>query len=144
MPADQHYGNHRRLVPAYHGIAFLCLLGYLALAIWQLVAAPGVASVMQILLAVGVLLIFWYARAFVLTVQDRLIRLEERLRLERLLPPELHHRIPEFTPRQLIALRFADDAELPALAQAVLEQNLHDADAIKRMVTAWRPDHLRA
>jgi hypothetical protein len=84
------------------------------------------------------------ARSFALTVQDRVIRLEEQLRFERLFPTDLRSRIPEFTRDQFVALRFASDGELPALARAVLDQRIHDRSAIKQMVTEWRPDHFRA
>ena len=144
MPAEQTYANHRKLVPGFHGVAFLCIATYLGFAVWQAVKHPGSATVMQVVLAVAVLLLFWYTRSFVLTVQNRVIRLEERLRLQRLLPADLQPRIGEFTHRQLIALRFAADTELPTLARTVLEQNLRDPEAIKRMVTTWRADHLRA
>jgi hypothetical protein len=144
MPREQTYATHRRLVPAYHGLAFLCIAVYLGWSVWNALKQPGVPSVMQVLLSLGVVLIFWYARAFVLTVQDRLIRLEERLRLERLLPPDLRPRIPEFTLDQLTALRFAADAELPVLARRVLDESLQDREAIKRLISQWRPDFLRA
>ncbi len=81
---------------------------------------------------------------FALTVQDRVIRLEERLRFERLLPEDLKARIPEFTVAQLVSLRFASDAELPALARKVLSDNLTDRKTIKKLVQNWRADHLRA
>jgi len=144
MPREQNYATHRRLVPAYHGLAFLCLAVCFGWSVWHAVQQPAVSSVMQVLLVLGVLLIFWYARAFVLTVQDRLIRLEERLRMERVLPPDLHGRIPDFSLDQLIALRFAADAELPVLARRVLDESLQDREAIKRLISQWRPDLLRA
>lgn len=143
MPPEQTYQTHRRIVPAYHGVAFLLITVYLGFAVWQLVKTPGVATVMPILLAVAVVLIFWYARLFALTAQDRVIRLEEQLRLQRLLPSDLHPRIAELTPAQLIALRFASDEELPDLTRTVLDQRIEDREAIKRMVKHWRPDDLR-
>lgn len=144
MPAEQTYATHRRLVAGYHGVAFACVVVYLGWTVWQAVRAPGQSTVMAVVPAVGVALIFWYARAFVLTVQDRLIRLEERLRMERLLPDDLRARIPEFTRDQLVALRFASDGELPALARRVLDEGIRDREAIKRRITQWRPDRLRA
>ena len=144
MSTEQSYANHRRIVPAYHGLAFVCITAYLGWSTWQAVRHPGAATIMQVVLAVAILLLFWYARVFAITIQDRVIRLEERMRLERLLPDALRPRIPEFSPGQLVALRFASDEELPALARTVLEQALHDREAIKRMIKHWRPDHLRA
>jgi hypothetical protein len=87
---------------------------------------------------------FFFARLFALAVQDRVIRLEERLRLERLLPPDLQPRIQDFATAQLVALRFASDAELPALARKVLAENITDRKVIKRMIQNWRPDYQRA
>lgn len=85
-----------------------------------------------------------YARLFALTVQDRVIRLEMRLRLERLLPADLKSRIPELSPDQFVSLRFAGDAELPALVREVLDKNLTDRKQIKQKIRDWQADHLRA
>jgi hypothetical protein len=76
-------------------------------------------------------------------VQDRVIRLEERMRLGRLLPEELRGRIDEIRPSQLVALRFAADEELPELAQRCLSGELTKAEQIKKSIRVWRPDHLR-
>jgi hypothetical protein len=88
--------------------------------------------------------VFFHARGMVLTVQDRVIRLEMRLRLDRLLPDDLRGRIGEFSVDQLIALRFASDAELADLARRVLDERLADRKAIKRLVRDWQGDFLRA
>jgi hypothetical protein len=95
-------------------------------------------------LALAFLLLAFYARIFVLTVQDRLIRLEMRLRMQQLLPQELRPRISEFTIDQLVSLRFASDAELPGLCRKVLEERIADRKVIKKMVQNWQPDLLRA
>jgi hypothetical protein len=76
--------------------------------------------------------------------QDRVIRIEERIRFERILPADLHPRIGEFTIDQLVALRFASNAELPELARKVLDEKLNDRKAIKQMIKTWRPDFARA
>jgi len=81
---------------------------------------------------------------FALAVQDRLIRLEMQLRMQNILPVALRSRISDFTVGQLVALRFASDAELPALAGKVLADNLTDRKTIKQMIQNWRPDELRA
>jgi hypothetical protein len=99
---------------------------------------------MNVLLGIAFVLIFFYARTFVLTVQDRVIRLEMRLRMERLLPPELRSRVSEFTVPQLISLRFAGDDELPVLARQVLDEKLSDRKTIKRRIKNWQADFLRA
>jgi len=83
-------------------------------------------------------------RLFALKVQDRVIRLEMRLRMERLLPADLKARIEDFTVGQLIALRFASDPELPDLARRVLNDKVTQRKAIKQMVKNWKPDYLRA
>jgi hypothetical protein len=83
-------------------------------------------------------------RVMALTVQDRVIRLEERMRMRALLSADLHGRIEGLTPKQLVALRFACDEELPALTRKVLDEKIEDQKAIKRMVTRWRADYLRA
>ncbi len=84
------------------------------------------------------------ARLFALAVQDRVIRLEERLRYERVLPADLQARCGEFSIGQIVALRFACDAELPALARKVLDDKLTERKAIKQLVKNWKPDYLRA
>ena len=96
------------------------------------------------MLAVGLVMLALTARMMANTVQDRVIRLEERMRMRALLPADLHSRIEEFTPKQLVALRFASDPELPALARKVLDDHIEDQKTIKTMITTWRPDHLRA
>ena len=98
----------------------------------------------SLLLAIAFILLAFYSRIFALTVQDRVIRLEMRLRMQQLLPAELRPRIPEFGVNQLVALRFASDAELPALAKKVLDEKLNDRKAIKQMIRDWQPDMLRA
>jgi len=146
--APQSYANHTRIIPLYH---FGCA-GILALnLIWRIYLLYGALSVghgrgdtgMNFLLALALLLIWFYARIQPLTAQDRVIRLEETLRMERLLPPAFKARIGEFTPAQLISLRFAGDAELPELAAKVLDGKINDRKAIKQMIKNWRPDNLR-
>jgi hypothetical protein len=88
--------------------------------------------------------LFVQARNSTLAVQNRLIRLEMRLRLAGLLPADLQSRIGEFTLDQLISMRFASDAELPALARKVLDDKMSDRKAIKQMVKDWQADWLRA
>jgi Family of unknown function (DUF6526) len=140
----QSFENHNRVVPPYHMFAIpIFVVNF----IWRLVQLKyGItfASIMNVLLAIAFLILVLYARLFALTVQDRVIRLEMRLRMERLLPPDLRSRILEFTPPQLISLRFAGDEELPALARQVLDEKLNDRKTIKRRVKNWQADFLRA
>jgi hypothetical protein len=140
----QTFENHNRVVPAFHMFVFgVFLINF----VWRLVQLKdGItfASVMNVLLAAAFVVLFFYTRTFPLTVQDRVIRLEMRLRLERLLPADLRSRIPEFTLPQLISLRFAGDGELPALARQVLDEKLNDRKSIKRRIKHWEADFLRA
>ena len=143
--AEQNFANHGKIVPVFHYFVVPMLALNLAWSIYRLVHwhqwADGIIGVLT---AVALLLVAFFARMFALTVQDRVIRLEERLRFERLFPEDLKARIPEFTVGQLVSLRFASDAELPALARKVLSENLTDRKVIKQLVQNWRADHLRA
>ena len=115
--------------------------------VWRLIQLrDGIsfASIMNVLLATAFVILVIYARVFSLTVQDRVIRLEMRLRLERILPAELRSRIPEFTVPQLVSLRFASDQELPVLARQVMDERLNERKTIKKRVKDWQADFLRA
>lgn len=139
----QNYGNHVRWLPPYHFIIFPILMLNSFWTLWQFFKAPGIGTGWAVLFAFAVMGGVFYARYMALRVQDRVIRIEEMARLERLMPG----RYPEYerlTRRQLIALRFASDAELPRLVEKVLSGELGDPDDIKRAVQHWRPDHLRA
>lgn len=141
---QQTFQNHVRLVPLFHQFALPVLLLNLIWTIYHLVKA-GVSfeTVNGILLALALMVIALHARIFALTVQDRVIRLEMRLRLAEL-APDLRPRVPEFTVAQLCSLRFASDAELPALARKTLAEKLSDRKAIKQLVKDWQGDYLRA
>jgi hypothetical protein len=139
----QSYANHARVVPAFHyGVTGILVLN-LAWRLVMLVRSPGLGTVIELLLALALGGLAWYARVFPLAAQDRVIRLEMRLRLRELLPPELQPRIAELRPRHLVALRFASDAELPGLVRDVLDGKLKDGRAIKQAIRDWQPDHLR-
>ena len=139
----QTFENHTRQVPVFalgNLVLFVNLVGGLV----DLRHGITFRSVMNVLVSAALIVLFVMARNSVVTVQDRLIRLEMRLRLTGLLPADLLPRIPEFTVAQLISLRFASDAELPALARRVLDEKLDDRKAIKRLVKNWQADFLRA
>lgn len=139
----QTFANHRRFVPGFHFVLSLLILINLGAAIWGLWREPGWGSLLALttpLIAVG---LFWYARGFPLKVQDRLIRLEERLRLSEVLPAELQPRIGELTEDQLIGLRFAADGEVGELVRRVLAGELGGREEIKRAIRDWRPDEFR-
>ena len=140
----QNYENHAKLVPLFHFVAFPLLFINLAWAVWRVTRAPSVDTIIAAGTAAALGLVFFFARIFALKVQDRVIRLEMRLRLRELLPLGLHPRIVDFTPDQLVALRFASDAELSELAQTVLRDHITSRKAIKLMIKDWNADHLRA
>lgn len=147
----QTYENHHLPVLLYYrvlasilGINLLWSLGAVIHALWGWAGWYAlVDSLVRLALAAGLGIVFMYLRVWPLKAMDRVIRLEMRLRLESVLPDDLRPRIPELTLRQLIALRFASDEELPALCRKILDENIRKPDAIKRLVRSWKPDHLR-
>lgn len=138
--STQTYATHRKFVPFFHFVAAPILFGNVVVHGLDVARAPSLPAVWQLLVAIAILIGLFFARLFALAAQDRVIRLEERLRMHQLLPPDLQARIPEFTRDQVIALRFASDDELPGLAARVLRDNLQKRDAIKKLVTHWRAD----
>jgi hypothetical protein len=142
--APQSYENHSRVVPGYHRVTFLVLLVAVVWSVVQLFrqrfSAP---SIFGVLVVIVLSQLFYYVRAFAVRNQDRIIRLEMKLRMERLLPADLAARLGEFSTRQLVALRFAGDAELPALARRVLDEKMEDQGLIKRSIKDWQADHQR-
>lgn len=141
---SQNFENHTKTVPAFHFVALPILTVNLLLAIYWLIRHPSWQHAFGVALAVALALVALYARLFALSVQDRVIRLEMALRLEKLLPGDLKPRIGDLTVNQIVSLRFASDAELPALTRKVLDEKLNDRKAIKRMIKDWKPDELRA
>jgi len=139
----QSYENHARYVLGYHGVVFGIFVLNLLWSGYRVATDSGVGTLVNFLLAAAFLLLFFYARRFAATVQDRVIRLEMRLRLAQVLPADLRSEIGRFTVDQLIALRFAGDDELPALARKVLDEKLTARDAIKKLVKNWQADLLR-
>ena len=136
--------NHARFVPLFHGFAFPVIVVNAAWQLIHLVRAPSWDTAIAALTALALVAGFFMARIFVLTVQDRVIRLEMRLRLREQLPADLQARIPELTHGQLVALRFAGDRELATLVRRVLDERLTDKRKIKALVQDWQADHLRA
>jgi hypothetical protein len=139
----QNYDNHRKFVRAFHGVALPILLINLIFSAYVAVTSLSVGSVIALLVAFALIIIGLYARLFALGAQDRVIRLEERLRLHDLLPPDQKHTIDKLTTAQLIGLRFASDAEVGALVATVSSEGIEDRDEIKKRVTNWRADHQR-
>jgi|CXWL01.1.fsa_nt_gi hypothetical protein len=139
----QSFENHTRFVIPYHFVVLGILLINLVAAAKTLVAIHDFAHVLQTAVATALILGFLYARGFVLAVQDRVIRLEMRLRLAAL-APGLMDRFEEFTAGQLVALRFAGDGELRSLAQQTLEGKFASTKVIKQQIRDWKADHWRA
>jgi len=142
---EQNFKNHAKVVPGF--VYFVLPVAALNLA-WSLdklrLAGFSTDASVAVLTAAALMLGLFYARTFALRVQDRVIRLEERLRYDRVLPADLLARSGELALGQIVALRFAGDAELPALVRKVLDQKLVDRKAIKALVVNWQPDDLRA
>ena len=142
--AEQSFANHAKVFPPFHFFVLPVLLVNLGVQIyWLKVFWITFSGVFGVLLALALLVGFLSARMFALSVQDRVSRLEERLRYQRLLPTDLQPRIDEFTVAQLVSLRFASDTELPALARKVLDEKMQERKAIKQLVKNWKPDYLR-
>src|SRR5262249_17336300 len=122
----QNYQNHVKTVPAFHMLTSALLFVNFVWAVYRAATGFSIDRLMTVVVAVALRLMFWFIRSFPLTVQDRVIRLEMRLRLAQLLPPDLKGRIHELTVGQLCSLRFASDAELPDLTRKVLDGNVSD------------------
>src|ERR1700753_2773337 len=120
----QSYANHARFDPKFHLILVLLIVVALVLSVMRLVRHPGLGWTAVVVLALALFLNTAIMRMYSLKVQDRVIRLEERMRLALLLPEALKPRIGELTVSQLVALRFASDAELPALAARAMNEGL--------------------
>ena len=139
----QSFEHHARWVPLYHFVIPVVLLANLVWWIRQLVRGFSWSSLLGLLMALALFGIFFYARFFALRVQDRLIRLEMRLRLEKLLGADLKPRLLELTLDQLIGLRFAGDDEMAGLVREALEKKLGRTE-IKRRIRNWQADDYRA
>jgi Family of unknown function (DUF6526) len=143
--AEQNFANHRRTFPLFHFFVMPVMAINFFWSIYRLWKGGFTADGFErVLVAIALIGGFLAARVMALTVQDRVIRLEERLRYERVLPADLKARLPELTVAQIVSLRFASDAELPTLARKVLDEKMSERKAIKQMVKTWRPDFLRA
>lgn len=142
-PPVQNFENHIRhdkLLYGYLCILLLALVCAIAAGIFLNLVLVAVAVTLNI---VATILLAINARGYGTKVQDRVVRLEMRLRLAQVLTGDLANRVGDFTLSQLVGLRFASDEELPALAQKVLDENIHKANDIKRLVKDWQADFLR-
>ena len=139
----QNYDNHRKFVRPFHMVALPILLINLIFSAYVAVTSLSADSVIALLVAFALIIIGLYARMFALGAQDRVIRLEERLRLGELLSEDQKHTIDKLTTAQLIGLRFASDGEVAGLVAAVTAEGIEDREEIKKRVTNWRADHQR-
>ncbi|HZE09437.1 MAG TPA: DUF6526 family protein [Gemmatimonadaceae bacterium] len=142
--ATQTYASHRRFIPAFHFFALPVLLINVVVTAVRLARDPGIATAWSVVVAVALFLAVFLLRGMPLRAQDRIIRLEERTRLDKLVPSDLRGRIGELTPGQLVAIRFAPDDEVPELMRRTLNGELKTQNDIKRAIRNWRADHLRA
>ena len=140
---SQIFATHRRWLPAWHFFVIPVLTGNVVANAVNLVRVPSVANAWGVIVALALVTGIVLSRVMSLRAQDRIIRLEERTRLERVLPGDLRGRVGEVTERQLIALRFAPDDELPDLTRRALAGELRTTGDIKRAIRTWRPDHFR-
>lgn len=139
----QSFASHHRWHPIFHFVAVPILAIHVIVKIVQAVRVPSLASAWDVIVWIVLLISLVLARAYALKVQNRVIRFEERTRLQRCLPEELRGRIDELRTNQLIALRFCPDEELPEITREVLSGELRGRNAIKRRIKNWRPDWLR-
>lgn len=141
-PVPQNFANHGRLDPLFHFFLVPILAVNFFVEIGALVRAFTPWAAWQCVVAAALLAAGLKIRLYALRVQDRVIRLEERLRLTSVLAEPLRSRIGELSEAQLVALRFAAAAELPALVEKTLAGRWKNKQ-IKQAIGAWRPDHFR-
>jgi|SRR5580700_6130480 hypothetical protein len=134
--------NHARFDPPFHFVLVIVFLVNLGISIDYVVKHPGFYSAWYVVLSVAAILALLKMRLYPLKVQDRVIRLEERLRLQALAPSEWHTQIYRLSEDQLIGLRFAADDEVVELAKQALEHHL-TRKQIKERINNWRGDYWR-
>ncbi len=139
----QTYANHKRVNPLFHLFVSPVLIANIVIRLVALVREPSFTSAWAALVALALYGLAFSARHMALVLQNRIISFEEQSRLARILPEDLRARIPDLRLGQLIALRFASDAEAPALARRCLAGEFAKKDDIKRAIQNWRRDTLR-
>jgi uncharacterized protein DUF6526 len=153
-PQPQSFENHRVIFPLYHHVLAGVLAINTAWSLWRLIHAlwrrtgwyDTIDSLVALLLAGVLWIVFRLVREWPLRAQDRVIRLEMQMRLDRILPEDLKPRVAELSPGQIVALRFASDEELPALFRRVVDEKIGAGgkrDEIKRLIKDWQPDTFR-
>jgi len=148
MATEQNYSNHTRWFPLFHFVVMPLLLLNLIDHVVRIFTAANwsmqLEQIMWSIFSITLILLALSARLMALTVQDRVIRLEEKLRYAGVLSPELNARCGWLTKSQIIALRFASDDELPSLVEQTLNGHFAGTKDIKQAVKTWRADDLRA
>jgi hypothetical protein len=146
MAAPQNYSNHARLDPPMHLFIVPVFVINLIVALWTTVSRwhhhHHAMHLWWIVVSIALIVLALKSRINDLKLQDRIIRLEERLRMTSLLPADQVSHLQELSVRQIVALRFAADEELSALVHKTLTQDL-EPKAIKQSITTWRADHHR-
>ena len=141
----QTYKNHTAIFPLFHYFVLpIMMINVIVEARRLYYGGLTLHTVWALVFAIGLAALALSARLMALTVQDRVIRLEMRLRLAQCLPNDLRTRINDLSRQQLVGLRFASDAELAELVREVLEGRLTTPKEIKLRVKNWQPDWLRA
>lgn len=138
----QSYASHAKIDPPFHFFVLPILLLNIFVVGYLLLRYPGIGGAWLLLLSVALLVLAARLRSWATHLQDRVIRVEERIRLAAILPEPLRARISELSDSQIVGLRFASDAELPALFQRAVDEKLSRTD-IKKAITDWRPDYSR-
>lgn len=138
----QSYASHAKIDPSFHFFVLPVLLINILVVGYLLLRYPGIGGAWLLLVSVALLVLAARLRSWATHLQDRVIRVEERIRLTAILPEPLRSRIAELSDSQIVGLRFASDAELPALFQRAVDEKLSRAD-IKKAITDWRPDYSR-
>jgi hypothetical protein len=138
----QTLANHAKFDPPFHFLVVPVLLINVIVVGYYLFRFPGLGGTWLLLVSLALLVLAGRTRSYATHLQDRIIRVEEHLRLAAIVPEPLRSRIGELTDAQLVGLRFASDAEVPALVQRAIDEKLSRSD-IKKAIVDWRPDYSR-
>jgi len=139
----QNFANHTRWHPTFHFFVLPVMLINFFWAVVMFVKAPGWNAGWWIVVSLALALLTNFVRTYSLKVQDRLIRLEEKLRYQQVLSPALAQQTSNLTVGQTVALRFAADEELEKLVNSVLSGKFVKTKDIKRAIKQWRADNFR-
>jgi len=139
----QNFANHTRWHPTFHFFVLPVMLINFIWAVVMFVKGPGWNSGWWIVVSVALVMLTTFVRTYSLKVQDRVIRLEEKLRYQQVLSPSLAQQMSALTPGQIVALRFAADEELEELVRAVTAGRFVKTKELKKAIKNWRADHFR-